>query len=388
MRLIVRRSVVAVAAVSALVGSFSVGVFAGIGSDPKAASGGSLGPLEEAADQISDQSLRPVDRDALSAAAIQAMLTAAGDQWGSWRSDGSAKEDDYVGVGVWLRSDGGRIMVAQVTPGSPAANAGLRAADQILSVGGQAITGQQAPIVAAALRGRAGTSVQVTYQRGTDQRVIVILRAVVPAAGVVVSMEQVQAKGPRVARISVPSFTRGVGREVRSALTSLRSARVTGVILDLRGDPGGLLDEAVETASVFLDGGPVVTYARRDGATQRLDAVGTGDTVTPLVVLVDGGTASAAEVVAGALQDRGRAVVVGSRTFGKGSVQEPRTLSDGSALELTVARYTTPAGRSLEGVGLEPDIVVAPGGDPALAQTRAVEVLTGLLAKATSGGQG
>ena len=123
--------------------------------------------------------------------------------------------------------------------------------------------------------------------------------------------------------------------------------------------------------------------------TQQLDAVGTGDTVTPLVVLVDGGTASAAEVVAGALQDRGRAVVVGSRTFGKGSVQEPRTLSDGSALELTVARYTTPTGRSLEGVGLEPDITVAPGSDPAVAQTRGVEVLTGLSADATTtGGRG
>ena len=182
----------------------------------------------------------------------------------------------------------------------------------------------------------------------------------------------------------------GVGHEVRSALARLRTQRVTGVVLDLRGDPGGLLDEAVETASVFLDGGTVVTYTRRDGPTQRLDAVGSGDTSTPLVVLVDGGTASAAEVVAGALQDRGRAVIVGSRTFGKGSVQEPRMLSDGSALELTVARYTTPTGRSLEGVGLEPDIDVAPGSDPAVAETRAVEVLTGLLADAGSatGGRG
>ena len=386
----VRRSVVAVVAVSALAGSFSVGVFAGVGSVPAPGPGLSAGPLDEAAEQISQQSLRPVDRAALSAAAIQGMLSAAGDQWGTWSSDGSAEAPDYVGVGIWLRSDDGRVIVAQVTPQSPAAKAGLRPADQILAVAGQATAGQPAPIVAAALRGKVGSTVAVRYQRESTAVTVVLQRAHVPAAGVTVAMEPVAANGPRVARIVVPSFTRGVGRQVRLALDTLRAERVTGVILDLRGDPGGLLDEAVETASVFLDGGPVVTYARRDGPPQQLDAVGSGDTVTPLVVLVDGGTASAAEVVAGALQDRGRAVVVGSRTFGKGSVQEPRTLSDGSALELTVARYTTPTGRSLEGVGLEPDIVVAPGSDPAVAQTRAVEVLAGLLANAgpRTGGQG
>ena len=153
-------------------------------------------------------------------------------------------------------------------------------------------------------------------------------------------------------------------------------------MLDLRGDPGGLLSEAVETASAFLDGGEVVTFTRRDEQPQRLDAAGTGDTRTPMVVLVDGGTASAAEVVAGALQDRGRAVVVGTRTFGKGTVQEPHRLPDGSSLALTVARYALPSGRSVEGVGIEPDIQV--DGDEA-ALTRAVDVLSGLLADSGSG---
>lgn len=395
MRPTVCRSVVAVASLAALAVSFSVGVVAGVGSAPDAAAPsatkpGSVGPLDEAAQQIEQQSLRPVDRDTLSAAAIQGMLKAAGDQWGTWSSDGTGGAGDYVGVGVWLRSDDGRVIVAQVTPGSPAARAGLRAADEVRAVDGRTTKGLAAPIAAAALRGPVGSVVTVLYRRGASVRTVTLQRASVPASGVVVSMVPMRASGPRVARITVPSFTRGVGHEVRSALARLRTQRVTGVVLDLRGDPGGLLDEAVETASVFLDGGTVVTYTRRDGPTQRLDAVGSGDTSTPLVVLVDGGTASAAEVVAGALQDRGRAVIVGSRTFGKGSVQEPRMLSDGSALELTVARYTTPTGRSLEGVGLEPDIDVAPGSDPAVAETRAVEVLTGLLADAGSatGGRG
>ena len=185
---------------------------------------------------------------------------------------------------------------------------------------------------------------------------------------------------PRVGRITVRAFDRGVGRDVRTAVDRLRAEHVAGIVLDLRGNPGGLLDEAVETASAFLDGGPVVSYARRGAAPVRLDAVGTGDLSTSLVVLVDGGTASAAEVVAGALQDRGRAVLVGSRTFGKGTVQEPRRLSDGSALELTVADYATPSGRSVDGVGLVPDIDVATGSAPDVAVRRAVQVLTGLVA--------
>ena len=142
-------------------------------------------------------------------------------------------------------------------------------------------------------------------------------------------------------------------------------------------------------ASAFLDGGPVVSYERRGaGVRGQLDAVAEGDSTVPLVVLVDGGTASAAEVVAGALQDRERAVVVGSRTFGKGTVQETDTLSDGSAIELTVGRYLTPSGRSIDGVGIAPDVLVSPTAAPDVAERRAIEVLSGLQAGLDSGGRG
>jgi carboxyl-terminal processing protease len=164
-----------------------------------------------------------------------------------------------------------------------------------------------------------------------------------------------------------------------------QARRPTGVVLDLRDNPGGLLDEAVAVASVFLDGGPVVSYERRDAKPRTLDAFEGGDTTTPLVVLVNPSTASAAEVVAGALQDRNRAVVVGTRTYGKGSVQEPSTLSDGSAIELTVGRYLTPSGRSLDGVGIEPDVIVPPGAAPEIAERRAIDVLTGLVAALGTG---
>jgi carboxyl-terminal processing protease len=149
-----------------------------------------------------------------------------------------------------------------------------------------------------------------------------------------------------------------------------------------------LLDEGVKTASVFLDGGPVVTFQKRGSRPLQLTAEPGGDTGTPLAVLVDGGTASAAEVVTAALQDRDRAVVVGSRTFGKGSVQQPTVLSDGSAIEFTVGSYLTPSGRSLDGVGIGPDVTVPVGTTPAAAEAQAVEVLSGLLADADTGGHG
>jgi carboxyl-terminal processing protease len=131
-----------------------------------------------------------------------------------------------------------------------------------------------------------------------------------------------------------------------------------------------------------------VTYDRRGEAPRTLSALGEGDVSTPVVVLVDSGTASAAEVVAAALQDRNRAVIVGSRTFGKGSVQEPTRLSDGSAIELTVGRYRTPGGRVIDGTGVEPDVEAPPGSPPAVAERRAAEVLSGLLAALTSTGRG
>jgi carboxyl-terminal processing protease len=141
---------------------------------------------------------------------------------------------------------------------------------------------------------------------------------------------------PTVEDLRIQAFTHGVGRWVRAQVRDAQQRHLSGIVLDLRDDPGGLLDEAVETASAFLSGGPVVSYQQRGSRSKVLDALGRGNTRIPLVVLVDGGTASAAEIVAGAMQDRGRAVIVGSTTFGKGSVQAPSQLSDGSAIELSV----------------------------------------------------
>ncbi len=381
-RTLTRRVLGVIVAVAMLSGIFSLGVVAGAGSRPDQ-DAPSPGILDAAARDISGQALHPVSRKALDAAAIQAMLSAAGDPWGGWAdTPGPAAPGGYVGVGLWLRSAGGRMLVAQVTDGSPAQRAGVQFGDELRAVGGAPASGRGPAVVAMSLRGAPGTRVLVVLARGAAVRSLALVRTPFPTAPVSISTV-----GSRISRITVPSFARGTGRGVRNALAQLRVQQVSGVVLDLRGDPGGLLSEAVESASAFLGPGPVVTYTRRDGRPQRLDVLGDGDTRTPVVVLVDGGTASAAEVVAGALQDRGRAVVIGTRTFGKGTVQEPRELPDGSLLDLTVARYALPSGRSVEGVGLEPDIQVgAPSGtgaDPAV--RRAVEVLSGLTADAGKG---
>jgi carboxyl-terminal processing protease len=360
--------------------AFVLGVVAGAGSTPQKDSRAASGVLDDAAAQIAGSSLQPVDRAVLDAAAIKAMLTAAGDQWGSW-GDGWSGDGSYAGIGLWLRRDGRRLLVSQVAAASPAQRAGVHVGEELRAVDDLTTDGLLPPDVATSLRGKSGTTVTLVLGRGAAMRTLTLIRAQVPALEVTSSFVS-----GRVGRIVIPAFSRGVGRQVRDAVQQLRDQRATGLVLDLRGDPGGLLTEAVETASAFLDGGQVVTYTRRNEKSQRLDAGSRGETRIPLVVLVDGGTASAAEVVAGALQDRGRAVVVGSRTFGKGSVQEPHPLPDGSSLALTVARYTLPSGRSVEGVGIEPDIEVATQASSDLPLKRAVEVLSGL--RADMGGRG
>jgi carboxyl-terminal processing protease len=253
----------------------------------------------------------------------------------------------------------------------------------LVQVAGRPVAGRSVADVVSELRGDVGSTVTVQLRRGSDLLNARLRRASVSDDDVSANMIT-----PTIERLRVAAFTRGVGRWVRDQVARARTKHLQGLVLDLRDDPGGLLDEAVETASAFLDGGPVVSYEQRDSSPRMMSALGDGDTGIPLVVLVDGGTASAAEIVAAALQDRGRAVLLGSRTFGKGSVQAPSRLSDGSALELTVGHYLTPAGRSLDGVGVEPDVSVAADAPSGVFEQRAVEVLSGLTADAGSSGRG
>ncbi len=309
--------------------------------------------------------------------AAERAVSRSGDRWAAVysRSDyeefQEALDGRYTGVGLSARRErDGRIDVTRVQPGSPAAEAGIRKGDRLRSVDGEKVDGLPVTEVVSLLRGDAddapaGTTVALGLQRGSRVWTETVRRARLSTDPVTVRRLP---GGATVVRIS--AFTKGVGATVRSAVRQAPPG--SGVILDLRGNSGGLVTEAVATASAFLDGGLVATYDA-DGRQHALHARRGGDTTRPLVALVDGGTMSAAELLTGALQDRGRAVVVGSRTFGKGSVQMPSRLPGGSVAELTVGHYRTPGGHDVDGHGITPDLDA--GGD---ALRRARTVLAGL----------
>ena len=312
--------------------------------------------------------------------AAERAVSRSGDRWGAVYSEGEYQEFEealdgqYTGVGLWARRErDGRIEVTNVAAGSPAAAAGIRKGDRLRSIDGEKVDGQPVTEVVSLLRGdakdaAAGTAVRLGLQRGTRAWTETLRRARLSTDSVAVRK---LADGVTVIRIA--AFTKGSGDVVRTAVRQAPAG--AGIILDLRGNSGGLVTEAVTTASAFLDGGLVATYDV-NGAQQALHADPGGDTTRPLVALVDGGTMSAAELLTGALQDRGRAVVVGSRTFGKGSVQMPRQLPGGSVAELTVGHYRTPSGRSVDGRGITPDLDVTSQGQAAV--ERAETVLGGL----------
>lgn len=304
--------------------------------------------------------------------AAQEVVSRSGDRWGTVydQSEYEAFSDDldghWTGVGLWAgRLRDGRIEIDRVQPGGPAAWPGLRAGDRLLSIDGQGVTGLRVAEVVALLRGAVGTPVVLNLTRDGVDLTETVRREELRSEPVTVR----QIPGG-ITVIKVASFTRGSGDSVRAAVRAAPPGG--GVMLDLRGNTGGLVTEAVTAASAFLDGGLVATYDVR-GAQHALYATPGGDTTRPLVALIDGGTMSAAELVTGALQDRGRAVAVGTRTFGKGSVQMPTQLPDGSVAELTVGTYRTPAGRSLDGGGIAPDLAVADG-----VEDRARTVLSGI----------
>ncbi|MBO1337556.1 S41 family peptidase [Streptomyces sp. VRA16 Mangrove soil] len=338
-------------------------------ADGKRAGGKALDDPAEAAYEAMADGKSPEE----SAEAAQEAVSRSGDRWGAVYSRGQyhafeqALDGEYTGVGLRARRTAdGHVQVTQVRSGSPAALAGIRAGDRIAAVDGEPVTGRPVTEVLTLLRGeRAGTSVHVGLQRGTRAWSETLRRANLPTDSVSVSH---LASGATL--ITVSAFTKGSGEKVRAAVRATPAR--AGVVLDLRGNSGGLIDEAVTAASAFLDGGLVATYDVR-GSQRALHARSGGDTTRPLVVLVDSGTMSAAELLTGALQDRGRAVVVGTRTFGKGSVQMPSTLPDGSVAELTVGHYRTPSGRTVDNRGITPDLEADEN-----ALRRAETVLTGL----------
>jgi len=337
--------------------------------------------LDEALNKILNNTATETDKDSLQRAAIEGMLRSLGDKWSQYLPESestsfeNAVEGQYSGIGVWLRSDeSGLVGIAGVVPTSPAEFANLQEGDLIQSVDGETTQDKSLDTVAKLLSGKPNTTAILSVNRSEEILTFSVKRTELRSNPV-----QLKKLKNDIVLISISEFTRGTARSMRSALAASGAER-SGVILDLRGNPGGLLVEATDVAGAFLNGGTIVEFFMPGKSPEIFNATGDGDSKTPLVVLIDRGTASAAEIVAAALQDRNRAVIVGERTFGKAAVQDFTELSNGAAIELTIGYYLTPNGKRLEGQGLDPDILVSPNESKSVAETRALQVLLGLVA--------
>ena len=337
--------------------------------------------LDEVTKKILANSANQTDQQTLERAAIDGMLKSLGDKWSQYlpstgnKSFEESIEGQFSGLGVWIRSDeSGAVSVAGIVPSSPAEFANIQNGDVIESVDGVSTFNRPLSEVANLLSGESNTNAILAVKRNDELLSFNIKR-------IDLKTNPVRAKilNDGVISIAISEFNRGSARALRAALGS-SGQEITGVILDLRGNPGGLLVEAVDVAGAFLNGGLVVEFHRSGQSPEVFNALGNGDSRTPLVVIVDRGTASAAEVVAAALQDRNRAIIVGEKTFGKATVQNSESLSNGAEIELTVGYYITPSGKKLDGQGIEPDIEVSANEEKFVAEQRALQVLSGLLA--------
>ncbi|WP_267245218.1 S41 family peptidase [Streptomyces sp. PR69] len=351
-------------------------------SRPSSAAGPSAPGAREAVGHLDREEVARAAAEAMAdgksgVKAAEEVVSRSGDRWGAvydkreYEEFAKALDGEYTGVGLRARRtrDGG-IEIAKVRPGGPADKAGVRAGDQLLAVDGRPVAERPVTEVTALLRGGDRTSVALGLERDGRSWTETIQRARLTTQTVTVERTADAYGADGLVRIKVSSFTKGSGEQVRQAVRD--APEDAGILLDLRGNQGGLVSEAVIAASAFLDGGLVATYDVH-GEQRSLYAEHGGDVDRPLVILIDGGTMSAAELLTGALRDRGRAVAVGSQTFGKGSVQMPSELPDGSVAELTVGHYRTPAGQSVDGQGITPDLIATEE-----AEERARAVLSGL----------
>ncbi len=307
----------------------------------------------------------PVDDKKLIEAALQGMMGAL-DPHSNYLPPGGYDELQertsgvYSGVGLTIQAEGGLVKVISPMDGGPAARAGVNAGDVISSIEGQSAAGLTVSQVSEKLRGAVGTSVQVTFLRdGEDPREVTLTREVIRIDSVTGRLEG------DFAYLRVSTFNENTGRELGETIARLKAANpaIKGYVLDLRNNGGGLLDAAIAVSDAFLERGEIVSQRGRNADQIRRYGARPGDLTggLPVVVLINYGSASASEIVAGALKDHQRATIVGLTSFGKGSVQTVIPLRNGAdgALSITTARYFTPSGGSIQKIGIEPDLEVS-----------------------------
>jgi len=296
--------------------------------------------------------------------AIQEMVAKLGDRYtvffdpDEYQALNNDLSGNLSGVGLQLGENEKTKALTVIAPiqGTPAFKAGILPDDVIIQINGQRTQGMKIEDAVKRILGPVGTKVVLTIQRGNKSQTFKLTRANIAIHPVTYNTRTTAAG--KIGYITLPEFTQTAAVEMRRAIQALEKQQVQGYVLDLRSDPGGLLDASLQIASMWLKQGAIVSLVNRDKVKDSYNATGHPLTDKPLVILVDKGSASASEILSGALQDDNRARLVGTRTFGKGLVQSVEPLGDGSALKLTIAKYYTPKGRDINHVGIAPDITV------------------------------
>jgi len=342
--------------------------------------------VDEAIDHIASDYYRPVPRGSLTNASVAGAVGSLHDRFSHYLSPKEFREFDvppsFTGIGVEVQPVKRGLLVTRVFDSSPASRGGLKAGDSIVAVNGRSIAGLSADASRGLIVGPPGTNVtlSVEHHSGQGPRTVRLTRATISEPVVASATRTVH--GVKLGIVALATFSPGAHGEVREAVEHVLREGARGIVLDLRDNGGGLVEEAQLISSIFIQRGAIVTTRGRNQPTQTLSAV--GDAILParpMVVLVDGNSASASEIVTAALQDHRRATVVGTHTFGKGVFQEEMPLSNGGALDITVGEYFTPNGRNLggggikQGAGVTPEVVVVHGVDTLHGLTVALNTL-------------
>lgn len=318
---------------------------------------GPLGRIYGVVNLLDENFYKPVDRAQLLEGGSRGVVLTLRDPYSiymspdEWQNFNVRTSGEYSGIGVTIGAKGSVVQIAQPMKGTPAEEAGLKAGDIILRVEGTLIyTSDEA---ASMIRGEAGTDVTITIQRGEEAFDVTITRRAIVVPATAYSM-----KDGDIGYIELLSFNEHSAREMGEALADLRSQGAKAIVLDLRYNGGGYVDQCRLIADMLIPKGTLVTLRYKNRASDVYETTGTGLGM-PLFTLVNGGSASASEILAGAIQDREAGVLIGEATFGKGLVQGAFGLKDGAVIKLTMAEYLTPAGRAINGAGLTPDVPVS-----------------------------
>lgn len=271
---------------------------------------------------------------------------------------------EFGGLGIQITSDRGAVRVISPIDDTPAEKAGIKAGDYITHIDDEPVFDLTLNAAVKKMKGKPGTKVKLTVISGDNEpKTITLKRAIIKVKSVKFEEKQLadaDADAPKIGYIRISDFGSTTARDLRDAIKSLEKKKVIGYVLDVRNNPGGYLTAAIDVSDAFLDGGEIVSTRGKNKTDIDRSFAKPGDLTNgkPLVVLINHGSASASEIVAGAIQDNKRGIIMGSQSFGKGSVQQQKPLGDGTAIHITIARYYTPSGTSIQNTGITPDVEV------------------------------